>query len=132
MAGIVQAITETFPNNCTIMFPQAPAPIESFSSTFRPASSKEEEDDDDTLGPGIHRFDSSTPVPSGPGHGSSGHIPSFSSTPLPYRGHFIMLGDWKEAPNSSLGMPPPEDDEHETQPLDEDLDAGLDAYDEGN
>ena len=45
MAGVVQAIVETFPNNCTIMFPQAPAPTESFSATFRPVSSKEEDDD---------------------------------------------------------------------------------------
>ena len=35
MAGIVQAIVETFPNNCTIMFPQALMPAESFSATFR-------------------------------------------------------------------------------------------------
>ena len=42
MACIVQAIVETFPNNCTMMFPQAPAPAESFSTTLRPVSSKEE------------------------------------------------------------------------------------------
>ena len=36
MAGIVQAIVETFPNNCTIMFPPAPSSVESFSATFRP------------------------------------------------------------------------------------------------
>ena len=45
MAGVVQAIMETFPNNCAIMFPQAPKPTESFSTTFRPVSSKEEDDD---------------------------------------------------------------------------------------
>ena len=38
LAGMVQAIVETFPNNCTIMFPQAPAPMTSFSATFRSAS----------------------------------------------------------------------------------------------
>ena len=32
MAGVVQAIVETFPNNCTIMFPQALTPAESFSA----------------------------------------------------------------------------------------------------
>ena len=36
MAGVVQAIVETFPNNCAIMFPQAPSSIEAFSATFRP------------------------------------------------------------------------------------------------
>ena len=46
MAGIVQAIVETFPNNCAIMFPQAPMPTESFSATFRPVSSEEEDDDE--------------------------------------------------------------------------------------
>ena len=45
MAGIVQAIVETFPNNCTIMFPQAPSSAESFSTTFRLVSSEEEDDD---------------------------------------------------------------------------------------
>ena len=45
MAGVVQAIVETFPNNCTIMFLQAPMPAESFSATFRPVSSEEEDDD---------------------------------------------------------------------------------------
>ena len=49
MASIVQAIVETFPNNCTMMFLQAPAPAESFSATFRPVSS-EEEDDDEPIG----------------------------------------------------------------------------------
>ena len=45
MAGVVQAIVETFPNNCAIMFPQAPMPTESFSATFRLVSSEEEDDD---------------------------------------------------------------------------------------
>ena len=44
MAGVVQAIVETFPNNCAIMFPQALSSAESFSATFRPVSSKEEDD----------------------------------------------------------------------------------------
>ena len=46
MAGVVQAIVETFPNNCAMMFPKAPAPVESFSATFRPVSSEEEDDDE--------------------------------------------------------------------------------------
>ena len=45
MAGVVQATVETLPNNCAIMFPQAPSSAESFSATFRPVSSKEEDDD---------------------------------------------------------------------------------------
>ena len=92
MAGVVQAIVETFPNNCAIMFPQAPMPTESFSATFRPDSS-EEEDDDEPISRGIHRFESSTPAPSGHGHGSSGHSPAFLSTPLLHGGHFILSSD---------------------------------------
>ena len=46
MAGVVQAIVETFPNNCAIMFPQALTPTESFSATFRLVSSEEEDDDE--------------------------------------------------------------------------------------
>ena len=46
MAGIVQAIVDTFPNNCAIMFPQALTPAESFSATFRLVSSEEEDDDE--------------------------------------------------------------------------------------
>ena len=57
LAGVVQAIVETFPKNCAIMFPPAPAPTTSFSTTFKPASS-EEDDDNDLFSPGLHRFDS--------------------------------------------------------------------------
>ena len=46
LAGIVQAIVETFSNNCAIMFPPAPAPVMPFCGTFRPASSEEDNDDD--------------------------------------------------------------------------------------
>ena len=80
MAGVVQAIVETFPNNCTIMFPQAPSSTESFSATFRLVSS-EEDDDDEPINRGVHRFESSTPAPSGHGHSRSGHSLAFSSTP---------------------------------------------------
>ena len=85
MAGVVQAIVETFPNNCAIMFPQAPMPAESFSATFRPVSS-EEEHDDKPINQGIRRFKSSTPTPSGHGRGHSGHSPAFISTPLLHGG----------------------------------------------
>ena len=130
MAGIVQAIVETFPNNSTMMFPQAPAPTESFSATLRPVSSKEE-DDHEPIGRGICRFESSTPVPSGCGCSSSGHSPAFSPTPLPQGGHFILSSDRKEAP-SSLSAPPLDDEDSGLRPLDEDLDMGLDDDDEGN
>ena len=51
LAGIVQAIVETFPKNCALMFPSPPAPMppKSFSSTFRPTSSDEDDDDDDDM-----------------------------------------------------------------------------------
>ena len=131
MAGVVQSIVETFPNNCAIMFPQAPMPTESFSTTCRPVSS-EEEDDDKPISQGICRFESSTPTPSGRGHGSSGHSPAFLSTPLLHGGHFILSSDRKEVPSSSLGAPPLEGEDPGLRPLDKDLDVGLDADDEGN
>ena len=130
MASIVQAIVETFPNNCA-MFPQAPTPTESFSSTFRPVSS-EEEDDDEPISRGIRRFESSTPVPSGHGRSRSGHSLAFISSPLLHGGCFILSSDRKEAPSSSLGAPPLEGKDPGLQPLDEDLDAGLDANNEGD
>ena len=95
MVGVVQAIVETFPNNCALMFPLAPqdsAPAGSFSTTFRPLSS-EDEDDDDPIHPGMHRFELSTPVLSGHGCGGSGRSPAFSSTPLLHGGHFILSSD---------------------------------------
>ena len=131
MASIVQAIVETFPNNCTIMFPQALMPVESFSTTFRSISS-EEEDDDEPISRGIRRFKSSTPMPSGHGLGSSGHSPAFLSTPLLHGGHFILSSDQKEAPSSSLGTPQLEGEDPGLRPLDEDLDTGLNANNEGD
>ena len=46
LAGIVQAIVETFPKNCALMFPPPPPPVASFSSTFRPQSSDDDDDND--------------------------------------------------------------------------------------
>ena len=131
MAGIVQAIVETFPNNYAIMFPQAPSSAESFSTTFRPVSS-EEEDDDEPINRGICRFESSTPAPSGHGRSYSGRSPAFSCTPLLNGGHFILSSDRKETPSSSLSTPPLEGEDPGLRPVDEDPDAGLDADDEGN
>ena len=132
LTSVVQAIVEIFPNNCTIMFPQAPMPVASFSAIFRPASSEEEDEDDNPLGPGMHRFDLGTPVPSGHGCSSSSCSPAFSSTPLPQGGRFILVTDQKELPSISLGAAPLDGEEPKTRPLDEDLDAGFEADDEGN
>ena len=92
LASIVQAIVETFSENCALMFPSPPVPTppKSFSSTFRPTSSDEDDNDDnDTLGAkGFHRFNTSSPTPSVSGCGSTGgfsHTPSFSSTPASRR-----------------------------------------------
>ena len=131
MAGVVQAIVETFPNNGAIMFPQAPSSAESFSATFQPFSS-EEDDDDEPINRGIHRFESSTPMPSGHGRSCSGHSPAFSSTPLLHGGQFILSSDRKEPPSSSLGAPPLEGEDPGLRPLDKDLDAGLEANNKGD
>ena len=113
------------------MFPQALTPAESFSAIFRPVSS-EEEDDGKPISQGIRRFESSTPTPCGHGRGSSGRSPAFLSTPLLHGGHFILSSDQKEAPSSSLSAPPLEGKDPGLWPLDEDLDVGLDADNEGD
>ena len=64
LAGIVQAIVETFPKNCALMFPPPPPPpsVASFSSTFRLQSSDDDDDDNDgnyDAGSSFRRFDSS-------------------------------------------------------------------------
>ena len=132
LAGVVQAIVETFPKNCAIMFPLAPTlePVVSFSTTFKPPSS-DEDDDDDSFGPGLRRFDSGFPKPSGSGCGRFGCSPTFLSTPLLQGGCFVLSTDQKEASSSSLCAAPLDGEEPETQQLDEDLDAGLEADDEG-
>ena len=134
LASIVQAIVKTFANNCAILFPPAPAPEALFSSTFKLASSKEEDNDDGSFsqGPGLRRFDSDSPAPSGSGHGGFSSPPSFSSTPLPQGGHFFLASNQKGAPSSSLGAPPVGSEEPGAQPLNEELDLGLEADDKGD
>ena len=55
------------------------------------------------------------------------------SPPLPllHRGHFILSSYRKEPPSSSLGTPL-EGEDPGLRPLDEDLDTGLEANDEGD
>ena len=131
LAGVIKAIVETFPNNCAIMFLPALAPVVLFSGTFKPASS-EDDDDNDSFGqdPGLCRFVSDPPVPSGSGHSSFGCSPLFSSTPLLHGGCFILASEWKKVPSSSLGAPPADGEEAGSQPLDEDFDFAAD--DEGD
>ena len=140
LAGIVQAIVEMFPKNCTLMFPPAPAPVPpmSFSSTFKPASSDENNDnDDDTLGAGgdFHRFETSTPTPSDSGCRSTGgfsHTPSFTSTPLPHVGAFILAIDQKEMPSGASRVHPGDQEHWGRRPFDEDLDLGIEANDKAD
>ena len=127
LAGIIQAIVETFPKNCAIMFPPALAPVASFSTTFKPPSS-EEDNVNNSFSPGLSRFDSGSPAPSGSGRSSFSCSPAFSSTSLLQGGHLFLATDQKEAPSSSLSTPPLGSEEPETQHLDEDLDVGLEAW----
>ena len=112
LASVVQAIVETFPKNCALMFPSplVPTPPKSFSHTFRPTSSDEDDDDDDVPGSlSFCHFGTSSPMPSVSGCGSAGgfsRTPSFASTPLPHRGAFCLAGHPKEMPSSAAGMPP--------------------------
>ena len=80
----------------------------------------------------MRRFELSTPAPSGHGRSRCGCSPAFSSTPLLHGGCFILSSDQKEPPSSSLGASPLEGKDPGLRPLDEDLDAGLEADDKGD
>ena len=136
LAGIVQAIVETFPKNCALMFPPLPPPpsVASFSSTFRPQSS-DDDDDDGNYGAGssFRRFDSSLSTPAHgdlSGTGKTGR--PYTSTPLLHRGVFRLSTDPKEPPSSSLSAAPDNDEERGSQLGDDNLDMGQEADDEGD
>ena len=133
LASIVQAIVETFPKNCALMFPPPPPPpsVASFSTTFRPQSS----DDDDATGnygagSSFHRFDSSLSVPTCGDLSKTGR--PYMSTPLLHGGAFCLSTDPKEPPRSSLGAAPDDDEERGSLLGDDNLDMGQEADDEGD
>ena len=113
LAGIVQAIVETFPKNCALMFPRLPPPpsVASFSSTFRLQSSDDDDNDGNyNAGFSFSRFDSSLLMSSHgdpSGTGQTGR--PYTSTPLLHRGAFRLSTDPKEPPSSSLGTAPDEE-----------------------
>ena len=113
LAGIVQAIVETFPKNCVLMFPRLPPPpsVASFSSTFRLQSSDDDDNDSNyDAGFSFHRFDSSlsTSTHGDPsGTGQTGR--PYTSTPLLHGGAFRLSTNPKEPPSSSLGTAPDEE-----------------------
>ena len=133
LAGIVQAIVETFPKNCALMSPPPPPLVASFSSTCRPQLSDDDNDNDDNYGASssFHRFDSSLLAPACGGLSRAGHSYT-TSTPLPRGGAFVLSTDPKEPPSSSLGAAPDNDEERGLQPDDDNLDMGLEADDEGD
>ena len=127
LASIVQAIVETFPKNCALMFPLPPPPlVASFSTTFRLQSSDDDDDDAENYGvsSSFCRFDSSLSVP------VRGLF--YVSTPLPHGGAFRLSTDPKEPPSSSLGAALDDDEEHGSQLGDDNLDMGQEANDEGD
>ena len=137
LAGIVQAIVETFPKNCALMFPPPPPPpsVASFSSTFRPQSSDNDDDDDGNYNASssFRRFDSSLSTsthgdPSGTGQTGC----PYTSTPLLHGGAFHLSTDPKEPPSSSLGMAPDKDEECGSLLGDDNLDMGQEADDKGD
>ena len=134
LAGIVQAIVETFPKNCALMFPLPPPPlVASFSTTFKPQSSDDDDDDaTDNYGASssFRRFDSSLSVPTRGDLSRTGH--PYMSTPLLHRGAFRLSTDPKEPPSSSLGAAPDNDEERGSQLGDDNLDLGQEGDDEGN
>ena len=137
LAGIVQAIVETFPKNCALMFPPLPPPsVASFSTTFRLQSSDDDDDDDaDNYGAGssFRRFDSSLSTPTHGDLSRTGRTGCpYTSTPLLHRGAFHLSTDPKEPPSSALGMAPDDDEERGSQLGDDNLDMGQEANDKGD
>ena len=139
LAGIVQAIVETFPKNCALMFPPPPPPpsplVASFSSTFRPQSSDDDDDDNGNYGAGssFRRFYSSLSMPAHgdlSGTGKTGR--PYTSTPLLHGSAFHLSTDPKEPPSSSLGVAPDEDEECGSLLGDDNLDMGQEANNEGD
>ena len=137
LAGIVQAIVETFPKNCALMFPPPlpPPSVASFSSTFRPQPSDDNDNDDGNYGTGssFRRFDSNLSTPTHgdlSGTGKTGR--PYTSTPLLHRGAFRLSTDPKEPPSSSVSVAPDEDEERGSLLGDDNLDMGQEADDEGD
>ena len=136
LAGIVQAIVETFPKNCALMFPPPPPPpsVASFSSTFRPQSSDDDDEDGDYgASSSLRRFDSSLSTPTHgdlSGAGKTGR--PYTSTPLLHRGVFRLSTNPKEPPSSSLSMAPDENKECGSLLGDDNLDMGQEANDVGD
>ena len=134
LAGIIQAIVETFPKNCALMFPPpSPPSVASFSTTFRLQLSDNDNDDDANnygASSSFRRFDSSL---SAPAHGDLSRTGrSYMSTPLLHGGAFCLSTDPKEPPSSSLGAAPDDDEEHGSQLGDDNLDMGQEVDDEGD
>ena len=122
LAGIVQAIVETFPKNCALMFPPPPPPpsVASFSSTFRTQSSDDDNDNDDDgnydAGSSFRRFDSSLSTSAHGDPSETGQTGRpYTSTPLLHGGVFRLSTDPKEPPSSSLSAAPDEDEEGATR-----------------
>ena len=139
LASIIQAIMETFPKNCALMFPPAPVsvPPTSFSSMFKPASSEEDDDDNNTLGAGgdFRRFETSTPTPSDSGRRSAGRFnrtPSFTSGPLPYGGTFIMVSDSTGVPSGASQAHVAKRRDRGQGAIEEKLDLGIEADDKAD
>ena len=131
MAGIVQAIVETFPKNCALMFPPPlPPSVASFSTTFRPQSSDNDDDNNYGAGSSFRRFDSSLLVPTC-GDLSRTGCP-YTSTPLLHGGAFRLSTNPKEPPSSALGVALDDDEDRGSQLGDENLDMGQEADDEGD
>ena len=91
LAGIIQAIIETFPKNCALMSPPSPPPplVASFSTTFQLQSSDDNDDEEDaaenySANSTFHRFDSSLSA------STRGTGRSLTSTPLPHGDAFRL------------------------------------------
>ena len=137
LAGIVQAIVETFPKNCALTFPPPlpPPSVALFSSTFRLQSSDDDDDDAGNYGTGssFRRFYSSLSMPAHEDlSGTCKTGRPYTFTPLLHGGAFHLSTDPKEPPSSSLGVAPDDNKECGSLLGDDNLDMGQETDDEGD
>ena len=71
-------------------------------------------------------------MPSSSGSSGFSGPPTYSSTPLLQGGHFFLASEWKGVPSSSLGAPPVSREKPGAQPINDELDLGLEADDVGD
>ena len=138
LAGIIQAIVETFSKNCALMFPPPPVPMILSRSPAPSGQPRPMKMTTMTTTHWVPRvFAASTPTHPRPllvGTEAPAVLavllPSYP--PLPHGGAFHLASDPKEMPSSAAGMPPGDEGMGGGGLFDEELDMVLEADDEAD